>query len=162
VSLGALLKESAAPLIDWRLEIRFGCCLVSSVTPRARTEKWPGMGELHRKKREERASAPPKLYWLLISVGGNIGEKISNYGRSALTNSKPSSEPLETLLQTMIAVERNPETLSHALASLRPFPNDSGNYLKGERQSEVAGTRPGIRSPRSESGTLWVRPWGGK
>ena len=81
-----------------------------------------------------------------------------------MTNSKPSTEPLEILLQSMIAVERNPEMLSHALATLRPFPNDRGNHLDGERQSGGIGsatTSLGFRS-RSESGTLWVRPWGGK
>lgn len=73
-------------------------------------------------------------------------------------NSKPSSEPLETLLQTMITVERNPETLSHALASLRPYPNDRGNQ---NDDPETSKTHLAFRS-RSESGTLFIRPWGGK
>lgn len=110
------------------------------------------------------AEATPKLYWPLISVAGNIGQKYRK-PESTLTNSKPFHEPLEALSQAVIAVEREPEALSHALTSLRPLPNDRVHGPEAERSRERGSTAAIGLGPRrlpSESGTLWVRPWGGK
>ncbi len=70
-------------------------------------------------------------------------------------NSKPSNDPTSTLRHTII--DREPATASPDLASL--------HRLEGESQGKAtatAGAHREIWTPRSETGTLWVRPWGGK
>jgi hypothetical protein len=72
-----------------------------------------------------------------------------------MMNSKPSNNPISTLRHTII--DREPATPSPDLASL--------HRLEAESQGKATGPAKAhgeIWSPRSETGTLWVRPWGGK
>ena len=72
-----------------------------------------------------------------------------------MMNSKPSNDPISTMRHTII--DREPATPSPDLASL--------HHLEAESQDKATATARAHReiwSPRSETGTLWVRPWGGK
>ncbi len=72
-----------------------------------------------------------------------------------MMNSKPSNDPIGTLGHTII--DREPATPSPDLASVhRPEDESEGKATAAARAHRE------IWSPRSETGTLWVRPWGGK
>ena len=71
-----------------------------------------------------------------------------------MMNSKPSNDPISTLRHTII--DREPA---------KPSPVASLHRLEAESQVKATATVRAHReiwSPRSETGTLWVRPWGGK
>jgi len=69
--------------------------------------------------------------------------------------SKPSSDPTSTLRDTII--DREPGAPSGDLTP--PHRLDADSQSKANATAE---TRRAVWSPRPESGTLWVRPWGGK
>jgi len=72
-----------------------------------------------------------------------------------MMNSKPSNDPISTLRDTII--DREPATPSPDLASLHRLKVESQ-----DKATDTARSHREIWSSRSETGTLWVRPWGGK
>jgi hypothetical protein len=69
--------------------------------------------------------------------------------------SKPSNDPISTLRHTII--DREPVTPSPNMACLhRPEAESQG------KATATARAHREIWISRSEAGTLWVRPWGGK
>ena len=114
-------------------------------------------------KAPQRAFATPKLYCCSFSPQAISATKHPNHPEKALTNSKTLVEPLDTF-QTDPAVNRETATSSRELGSPRRFPDHRLYRAETEPQAKTvapAAIRPEFRS-RSESGTLWIRPWGGK
>lgn len=70
-----------------------------------------------------------------------------------MINSKPSNGPISTLRRTII--DRETATHPPDLAALHRLEAESQGKATARAHRE-------IWSPRSETGTLWVRPWGGR